>query len=111
MLAKKNRTPVQRFPRKAETIYRGALFAVKKSKNNLSHSRIGVIVPKGASKSAVKRNGIKREIYDAFLKEEGVVRMPGRDYLVIINSSAKLDDGVREAIREDLDKLILSLKK
>lgn len=111
MLAKKYRTPIQKFPRNAKTAYRGKFFVVKKAANNLSYSRVGAIVPKGASSIAPRRNKIRRIIMREFSENKNVVSKPGTDYIVIINSSTKLNAGDYGALRDELKKTLVNIKK
>ena len=110
MLAKKYRVPVQNFPRRAKTSYSGRLFVVKNSPNNLRHSRLGVIVAKGAVKTAVHRNKIKRIVAEAFAKDVAVLKKPGSDYLVIINPSDKLDGAYDESLKREVASALDKLK-
>jgi len=111
MLGKKYRTPVQKFPRKAKTAYNGELFVIKKSTSGLTHSRVGIIVSKGVVKKATKRNKIKRIVMDAFRRDEKILKTPGFDYLVIINSSDKLDDEEYRGLIKELEGALVKLQK
>jgi len=110
MLEKKHRTPVQKFPRKAKTAYSSDLFVIKKASNTLTHSRVGVIVSKGVVKKAVSRNKIRRTIMDAFGNNKEILRVPGFDYLVIMNSSDKLDGEEYVKLNKGLGKALAKLQ-
>jgi len=110
MLEKKHRTPIQKFPRKAKTAYSGELFVIKKAPNALTYSRIGVIVSKGVAKRAVRRNKIRRIAMNVFRNDKKVLGMPGIDYLVIMNSSDKLDGGKHVELNKELEKALAKLR-
>ncbi len=69
MLAKKFRLPVNTFPLRARTLYKGQHLAVKTSANNLPYNRMGVIVTKKTAAGAVERNRLRRKIFDLFRGE------------------------------------------
>jgi ribonuclease P protein component len=62
----------------------------KAAPNDLAYNRVGVIVSKKVSRSAVVRNHIKRRIVDFFRTETAFLNKdkgPGIDLLVIVNPS------------------------
>ena len=61
-----------------------------------------MIIGKGVSKKATKRNKVKRVIMNEFRNEKKLMRVPGVDYLVIINSSDKLDGGDYKELTKEL---------
>lgn len=84
MLAKKKRTPIHQFPKTSSTMFRGRFIVVKKSYNNLSWDRVGVLVGRGVAKGAVHRNKIKRTVLRAVHPQKN--KNKNTDYLVIVKS-------------------------
>jgi ribonuclease P protein component len=90
MIPKRSRAPIEHFPRSARVVFRNTYTIGKTAPNGLTYNRVGVVVSKKVSRSAVARNYIKRRILDffrsetSFLKEDGE---PGIDLLVIVNPS------------------------
>ncbi len=83
MLSKKYRLPIQEFIKSRSNIIKGDYFIFKFKKNNLLFSRIGVIISGKVNKSAVKRNKIKRIIFDFFRLKEYHLGA-GKDILFIV---------------------------
>lgn len=85
MLAKKFRLPIQSWlkERKRITIRKSDFFVIRESDNDLAFSRFGVVISKKVSKSAVKRNEIKRIIFD-FIRLRKLNETGGRDVLITV---------------------------
>lgn len=87
MLSKKYHLPIQKFSKPRVNLFgiaRGKYFIVKSKSNKLLFCRFGVIVSNKVSKSAVKRNKIKRTIFDFIRLKEYHLRT-GKDILVIVS--------------------------
>lgn len=103
MLAKKFRLPIQNWlrERKIIIIRKSDFFIIKTSGNNLPFSRFGVVISKKVSKSAVKRNKIKRIIFD-FIRLKKLHEVSSKDVLIIISpktAELKKEEIERELIR------------
>lgn len=85
MLAKKFRLPIQNWlkERKKITIRKSDFFVIKASDNDLAFSRFGMVISKKVSKSAVKRNKIKRIIFD-FIRLKRLHEASGKDVLITV---------------------------
>ncbi|MEK7162688.1 MAG: ribonuclease P protein component [Patescibacteria group bacterium] len=95
MLAKKFRLQIQEWfapylnlsaglKEKRNTITRKSdFFIVKFRANDLLFSRFGTVISAKVSKGAVKRNKIKRIIFD-FIRLNKYYKMPGKDALIIV---------------------------
>lgn len=102
MLPKKYRVPVDLFPKGARVFASSNLFSIKKAKNNLPYSRVGVIISKSSAKNATLRNKTKRTVFGA-AGAIGVKKiLPGNDYLVIIKPSAKIAHADQPSLKEEL---------
>ncbi|MEE8131712.1 MAG: ribonuclease P protein component [Candidatus Paceibacterota bacterium] len=88
MLPKKYRLSIQKFLKNNhQKVVRSKYFAIKFKSNNLSFSRFGIVISNKVSKSAVKRNKIKRIIFDFFrLKEYYLKLKTGKDVLIIVST-------------------------
>ncbi len=98
MIAKKFKLPIGVWlkERKRFIFRKNDFFAVKLAENNLNHSRFGVVVSKNILKSAVKRNKLKRAIFN-FIKLGGLCASSGRDFLITaLPKSAVLKKGELE---------------
>jgi ribonuclease P protein component len=109
MLSKRFRLQIQNWLKEQQSARRKAqsrksdFFIVKTSANNLPFSRFGIVVSAKVSKSAVKRNRIKRIIYD-FIRLNNLHKSVGKDAVIIVfPPAAKLE---RKGIEREL-KLIL----
>ncbi len=86
MLPKKYRLPVQDFIKKNRfkvKVVRSDYFIIKPAPNNLPFSRFGAVVSGKVNKSAVRRNKIKRIIFD-FIRLREYYLEEGKDVLVIV---------------------------
>lgn len=104
MLAKQFRLQIQKWlkEKKRTVIRRSDFFIIKSRDNDLSFSRFGAVISAKANKSAVKRNKIKRTIFN-FICLKKYHEMPGRDILMIVLPSAsKL---TKPEIEKELEKL------
>ena len=73
----------------------------KYKKNNLKHSRFGIIVGKNYSKKAVERNKIRRRIREIIKKEN----IQGLDIIIVVmpgaeNSFEKLKENVKKLFKK-----------
>jgi len=106
MLAKKFRLQIQNWLKnknKKIISHRSDFFIVRTSINESSFSRFGVIISAKVSKSAVKRNRIKRIIYD-FIRINKLNEAGGRDVAItVLSSTAKLD---KNEIEKELKNVI-----
>ncbi len=85
MLPKVRRVPVGLFPSRPSKTLRSRLFTVKIAPNAGGFLRFGVIVPKAAAKSAVRRNRLKRLAYGVL---GGISGKAAEDVIVILKPSA-----------------------
>lgn len=102
MLAKKFRLPIGKWikDKKIKKITKKSKFFILKTcPNTLGFSRFGVVVGSAVSKSAVRRNYIKRIIFD-FIRIEKLYENTGNDYLIIVLSL--VDKLTKEGIKEEL---------
>ncbi len=86
MLAKKFRLQIQNWLKdknKRISTRKSDFFIARFSKNKLNFSRFGVIVSTKVSKSAVKRNKIKRTIFD-FIRINKFYELSGNDVAITI---------------------------
>ncbi len=94
MLAKKFRLPIQNWGKgeNGEIIVRkGGFFIAKIKNNNLNFSRIGIVISVRVSKSAVKRNRLKRMVFN-IVRSHRFYEIKGKDFLLItLPSFASLD--------------------
>jgi len=92
--------------KKSKTIaVKGDFFIVRKRENEKSFSRFGVLVGAKVFKGAVKRNRIKRKVFE-IIRVSKLCQNPGKDILVsILPAAANLPE---EKIMESLP---LILKK
>ena len=84
MLSKQHRLPIQTVLGKAGRVLRTPYFSIKIFLSPLPHARVGVIVSGKVSKKAVRRNKIRRSIFNAFSRDF-LNRNPGKDILIIAN--------------------------
>ena len=107
MLAKKFRLPIQSFGRPGANqkikIVRSEYFTVKSRPNDLGFSRFGTVISRKVSKSAVKRNKIKRIIFN-FIRLNKLHLKPGRDVLIIV--SPKVAQITKTEIEEKIKSLV-----
>ena len=88
--------------------YKGGFFSVKSKKNSLSNSRVGVIVSKKNSKTAVGRNMIKRLVMNFFKENKDFLdnMEPSLDFLIIILTTASDIKDNKEAFTQELNNVI-----
>ena len=105
MLSKKHRLPIQEFFKNGRAkIIRGKYFIIKTRLSNLPFSRFGAIVSAAkVSKSAVKRNKIKRTFFN-FIRLNKHHLKPGKDTLIIF--SPLVSKLVKKEIENELEKLL-----
>ncbi len=103
MLAKKFRLPIQKFIGQKSKSVRSDFFIVKFKPNDLNFSRFGIVISKKVHKSAVKRNNIKRIIFN-FIRTNKLHFEPGQDVLIIV--SPKTSQLTKAEIEEKLNFLI-----
>lgn len=85
------------------TTRRSDFFIVRMSVNDLDFSRFGVVISAKVSKSAVKRNRIKRIIYD-FIRLNKLNEIGGKDVVItVLPATAKLE---RNEIEKQLNLLL-----
>jgi len=105
MLAKKFRLQIQDWfkERKKTVSHKSDFFIVKIARNNLSFSRFGAIISKKVHKSAVKRNKIKRAIFN-FIRLNKYHESPGKDVLIIVSPAASrlMSKGIKEELKKIL---------
>jgi len=70
-------------------------------KNQFKQGRLGIIVGKRVSKSAVTRNRIKRLVRESFRKTQN--RLQGLDIIVLIRQHCPVDDNTQ--LKEAIDQL------
>ena len=101
MLAKKNRLPIEGFPKKPDKVIKGELLFIKISSNNNPAIRFGVIISSKYDKRAVYRHKLKRKI-NQFLSQIKEKLSKGINILIILNPktrSLKEDEVMRELER------------
>ncbi|MBI2506540.1 MAG: ribonuclease P protein component [Candidatus Colwellbacteria bacterium] len=117
MLAKKFRLPINTFPVKAKTRYKGQYLTIKAAPNSFPYNRVGVVITKKTAPKAVERNRIRREFFDAFqevVREDGRrLRQdfgePKRDLLVLIRP-IRLNKIEEEDLMRELNAAIHKIK-
>jgi len=83
VLAKKYRLPLQDFAgKRSQHARRTVYFSIKVFPATLPHSRFGVVVSGKVSKSAVRRNQLKRSIFDWLRQKQS--KLPVADYVIIV---------------------------
>lgn len=107
MFAKKFRLPIQNWLKKRKKIItrKSDFFIIRASDNNLAFSRFGVVISKKVSKSAVRRNKIKRAIFD-FVRLAKLHEAANKDVLIIV--SPKTAELKKEEIEKELTKLLIT---
>ena len=111
MLAKKFRLPISEFyarKEKTETV-RSAHFVVRWTQTNLPFSRFGVVVKKSEEKRAVRRNKIRRTVFDAvyLLRAHS---MKGYDILMVASpalfhvSTRDVEKEIEEVLKKALSR-------
>ncbi len=87
MIAKKNKLPVDQFPKSAKTVYRGEFFVIKAIDNNLPIYRVGVLCRSAIFKTAVLRNKLRRSVFRGLqhLSKKKLDEPRGMDLLIILN--------------------------
>lgn len=106
MLAKKFRLPIGKWNRernKKTSTGKGDFFIVKTAANNLEFSRFGIIIGSKNFKTAVRRNELKRLVFD-FIRSNGLYGKPGRDNLIIVQPRAAKAE--KPEIEKELKKLL-----
>lgn len=107
MLAKKFRLQIHRWlkEKKKIIIRKSDFFIIKSNGNNLPYSRFGVVISLKVSKSAVKRNRIKRTIFD-FIRLNKFHEVGETDMLIIVlPKTAQL---LKEKIESELKKILIT---
>ncbi|MEK7496205.1 MAG: ribonuclease P protein component, partial [Patescibacteria group bacterium] len=90
--------------KKRTVIRRSDFFIVKSRDNDLLFSRFGAVISAKVNKSAVKRNKIKRTIFN-FIRFKKFYELTGKDALIIVLPSAsKL---IKSEIEKELKKILL----
>ncbi len=107
MLSKKYRLPIQEFLGKSSKSVRGVYFTIKSKTNNLLFSRFGVVISRKISKSAVRRNKIKRIIFD-FIRFKEYYLKAGKDVLVIV--SPQVSKLTKIEIEGELENMLIKCK-
>lgn len=90
MLAKKFRLPIQNWAKgknKKFVSQKGNFFIAKIKDNDLNFSRLGLVISTRINKSAVKRNLLKRTIFN-FVRLNKFFGVYGKDILLIILPTA-----------------------
>lgn len=88
MLPKNRRVPLKNFPKNSRAVVRTDNFVAKRSPNNISYNRAGVITPKSAG-SAAQRNALRRLIMRFFEKAPrfwGKSITGGTDFVIIVSA-------------------------
>jgi len=106
MLAKKFRLQVGKWIKdktKKAVTRESSFFILKTNPNNLIFSRFGVVVGSRVVKSAVKRNQLKRIIFD-FIRLKKLYEIPGKDFLIIV--SPPINKLTKTEIEKELRKIL-----
>ncbi len=98
MLAKKNRLPIQYLKSKKPEVRRSQSLTLKKYTNDKDVPRLGVMVSKKVVKSAVKRNELKRLVFNQVRLL--LPQLKPFDYLVVISKNNS-----KEQLIEEINKL------
>lgn len=111
MLSRANRLQgdksVARIYRRGQSVRVGPL-SLKHAPNQLDRSRLGVVVSKKISKSAPKRNRIRRRIYEHYRRNWDRV-VPGQDMLVSVFADTVVDEAAPQ-LAEQLNELLRRAK-
>jgi ribonuclease P protein component len=105
MLAKQFRLQIQKWlkEKKRTVIRRSDFFIVKLRDNDLLFSRFGTVISAKVNKSAVRRNKIKRTIFN-FIRLKKFHELAGKDILIIVSPAAsKL---IKSGIEKELKKIL-----
>jgi ribonuclease P protein component len=88
--------------------YRGRFLLIKRKDNNLTNSRIGVLLSKKNSKKAVQRVWIKRTIFSFFKENKTFLDKydPKSDFLIFILTTASDIKDNKEAFIKELKDVI-----
>lgn len=111
MLSKKFRLPVQDFPERSRSIFRGKIINGKLSDNDLGHFRVGVVVSRGVVRGAVARNNAKRKVFNFFSKEVNNMEGIGKDLLIILKSNKNASNEDSTELFGELGSLVKEIKK
>ncbi len=106
MLPQKNRLHFQKDFKKIFASgkgYTGEFFLTKTTSNNLSYSRLSIIIGKNIIKKAVKRNFVKRILSSAIEENWGKVKK-GMDIVLILKKNPLLKFKFKEKLRLHLKK-------
>ena len=108
MIQKKNRfhghNSLKYVYRRGKTV-RGPLTAVKYVKSRREHYRLAVVVSKKVHKSAVKRNRIRRRLYEAVRRLEDQIQQPFDMVLTVFHET------LAEMPADQVDKLVYTQLK
>ena len=86
MLAKKYKLPIQLFPGKRGKLFKSANFTLRVFIPDLPFSRFGVTISAKTAPKAVKRNEMKRSVFNFFRQHREA--LPVADYWVTVLSPA-----------------------
>jgi len=91
MLAKKFKLPVQSFIDLHPKTFFQAYFTIKKAPNRFPYPRLAVVVGKRVSESAVKRNKIRRAVYEGIneIFSSPSSKLQSEDILIIVKPEIK----------------------
>ena len=105
MLAKRFRLQIQKWlgEKKRTVIRRSDFFIVKLRDNDLLFSRFGAVISAKVNKSAVKRNKIKRTIFN-FIRLKKLHELAGKDILIIVLPS--INKLTKPEIEKELKKIL-----
>jgi len=103
MLKKKHKLPIQLFLslKSGSKYFKSQLFSLKIKENSLPFSRFGIVISSRYDKKAVRRNFLKRRIFDFFRLNIDKFKK-GFDILAFLSSFVK-SDTKEEKILEDLE--------
>ena len=108
MLAKKYRLPIQTTLNKSGRTFRSRSFLIKSFLNGLGFNRFGVVISKKVDKRSIKRNLIKRIIFDLSGKFVHTKNADKTDILFIVSPAmikTEKADIIKE-LEESLQKII-----
>jgi len=91
-----------------KAFYKGKFFSVKRKENGLKVSRVGVVISKKFSRSAVKRNKIRRSIFRFFQENKTFLLRfnPPSDFLVIVLTTTSEIEDNKEILTKELKNVI-----
>jgi ribonuclease P protein component len=108
MISARYKLNISLAPKDFKPFYKGKILLVKTRENGLKHSRIGVLVSRKNSTSAVGRNWLKRTVYGFFQDNRRFLdeKNPPTDFLAMfLTSYSEIKDN-KEILIQELNNVI-----